>query len=298
MKNNTIDKYFREKTELLKGLPEGINWNVKKGWHNYQKLYSPIKRNLSLSIIIGSAAAAVIIAVLIVVLNLDPNGKYITVNNSSSGIKEVALPDGNKVWLSRNSTIEYPENTTTDDYSVTISGEAYFEIKNKTIYRYMISAHNALIVPENYSSFNIHAPAGEDCVNITVASGALKISEESIPRGIALLVTQGNYCSVHKSRKLVYVAANTNNNYLAWKTGKLFFEQQPLASVTDILASYFGVEIELESKSLAYCLYSGSFDNRNIETILNRMQNDLDLEFTTANNKILISGKGCLKPKT
>ena len=112
------------------------------------------------------------------------------------------------------------------------------------------------LLPKKPCNLNIRARIEEENVNITVGTGAIKIVEESNQKGLALLVTEGNYCSVHKSQDLVYTSVNRNCNYLAWKTGKFTFNNMPIATVTDILAEYYHTEIEFEDKTLAYCLFS------------------------------------------
>jgi len=109
-----------------------------------------------------------------------------------------------------------------------------------------------------------------------------------------LLVAQGNYCSVHRSRKLAYASTNKNDNYLAWKTGKLIFNNQPIATVMDILDKYYDTRIELENDAIAYCLFSGSFEQKPIEVILNKIRSDLNLKILTTESKIILSGRGCL----
>lgn len=42
--------------------------------------------------------------------------------------KELILPDGSKVWLNGNTTLEYPESFTDDVRMLYLNGEAYFEV--------------------------------------------------------------------------------------------------------------------------------------------------------------------------
>ena len=204
------------------------------------------------------------------------------------------MPDGNSVWLNRNSSIEYPVKINKEHLEIVINGEAYIELAYLKSKKYTIKAQNARIVAEAPASFNIKARADEENIDITIASGAVTIAEESHRQGLALLVTQGNYCSVHKSRKLVYTAQNIDENYLAWKTGKLIFNNQPIETVSEILALYYDTKIEFEDASLAYCLFSGTFEQKPIDIILNQIQADLNFTIINAGSKITFSGKGCL----
>lgn len=295
METNMLDKIFREKLENITDLPPGISWDSQKGWGEYEKDYLSKKTPVRKLIFYLSAAVAALFIGIIYILHFQSYGTIMNqVINETDKIMEFVLPDGNKVWLNRNSSLKYPTRIDKNHYEFSITGEAYFEILNLQIPKYEITAHNAVILAEHSSEFNIRAKTHEAFVSITVKSGALKIKEISYKEGLALLVTEGNYCSVHKSQNLVYASSNRNENYLSWKTGNLTFNSLPIATVTDILAEYYNAKIELENKSLAYCLFTGTFSDQSIDTVLHKMQTDLRLVVRNVGDKILISGKGCL----
>jgi ferric-dicitrate binding protein FerR (iron transport regulator) len=239
------------------------------------------------------AAALILIALSLIYIQKAANER-VTFSNLTAGVKELTLPDGNAVWLNKNSSVAYPSKINKEPYEISINGEAYIELTYLNGKKYTIKAQNARIFAEAPASFNIKAWTDQENIDITVASGALTIADESYRQGLALLVTQGNYCSVHKSRKLVYTAQNIDENYLAWKTGKLIFHNQPIATVSDILALYYDTKIELEDASLAYCLFSGTFEQKPIDIILNQIQADLNFTIINTGSKITFSGKGCL----
>jgi len=295
MEKDVLDRTFRKHLENISGLPPDVRWNSEKGWNDYadQYLFKKIFRR-RLLVFISSAAAAVFLVLVSIGIFRNMKSETKSVTNNTDRAIEVILPDGNRVWLNLSSTIEFPVKSDHNQGDILVDGEAYFEIRNFPKQLYRIKARNAVIVAENSGSFNIRARMHEENVNITVASGSIKIMEESYQSGLALLVTEGNYCSVHKSQNLVYASANRNENYLAWKTGKLTFRDVPMATVTDILAEYYRKKIEIEDKSLAYCLFTGTFKGQSIDMVLNQMQMDLNVEIKNTGDKILISGKGCL----
>ncbi len=215
------------------------------------------------------------------------------VSNNTPGTKEITLPDGNIIWLNKNSSAEYPLKID-DKNEFSVTGEAYIEITNLTNSKYIIYANNAVVVAESQCNINIRARMEEENVNITVGSGAIRVMEKNNLEGLSLLVTEGNYCSIHRSQNLVYSTSNRNNNYLAWKTGKLSFDSMPMATVTEILADYYSTKIELEDKTMAYCRFSGTFDKQPIETVLDKIQSELNFVVRNTGAGITISGEGCL----
>lgn len=292
MKTTKIDQLFKTETDQMIELPKGIQWNKNDGWNNYQKRYGNSKPN-NKKLFISSAAAIIIIVIgTTVLLNRTP--KLISTRNETTSAKLIKLPDGNSAWLNKNSSIEYPSKINEKNNSINIIGEVYFEITTLENTPINIHAENAILKIETLTSFNIRANSTEENVDITVSSGALKVHEASYQEGLSLLVTEGNYCSVHKSQKLVYSATISNNNYLAWKTGRLTFDNQPMATVKDILAEYYGTDIELANNQLAYCLFSGTFDQQPVQKVLDQIESELNLEIQNNGKSILISGKGCL----
>jgi ferric-dicitrate binding protein FerR (iron transport regulator) len=295
MKDNNIDRQFREKVDQMSGLPENISWNKDTGWIQYLEQFDKGKPKIR-KIVFNLLAAAAVLAIIVftVFQNNYSNNNSVRQQNQTSEVRQINLPDRNNVWLNSGSFIEYRPAVNSGNFDIEVSGEIYLEINNLKNERYTLKAYNAIVVAENPSSLNIKANPDKENIDISVRTGAVKVFEEGSQKGMALLVTQGNYCSVHKSQKLIYVSAITNDNYLAWKTGKLIFEDQSVATIVDILSEYYNRTIEISSESVAYCTFSGSFENPAIEKILNKIHKDLNLKITYTGSKITISGTGCL----
>jgi len=293
MKNYNVDKIFREKLDRLTGLPEDISWNEDKGWNLYEEQFHKVKP-MRVNIVIGIISVAAFLAIIFYTLILN-NSKNQTVfeKNITAEVREVYLPDGNKIWLNSNSSIEYPSKTHLRNFEISVKGEVFIEISNLKYERYTLKAFNAVAIVENASSLDVKTNPVYENIDIHVKTGAIKVYEAGSANGLALLVTQGNYCSVHRSQKLIYISSNSNDNYLAWKTGRLIFDDQPLATVIDILSEYYNTTIEISDKSLGFCMFSGSFEKPTLSDVLNKIHKDLNLEIKYAGPKITLSGIGC-----
>lgn len=293
MDNNTIDRLFRDKIGEINDLPDNISWNKITGWKEYERKYSEgitIKR---VFLYLSSAAAVVLLTLSLLLIQHGKKHHVIAVHNNTPGVQEIVLPDKNSIWLNKGSIIEYPSKMDKNtEFNVT--GEVYFEVNSLSNSRYIINASNAAIEVDKPCRVNIKARQDDESVNVTVTSGVVRIIEKNSQEGLTLLVPEGNYCSIHKSQNLVYSSMIRNNNYLVWKTGKLSFDSSPMATVIDILADYYNTRIELEDKMLAYCRFSGTFENQPLEAILNQIQSELNFVIRNTGTEIIISGKGCL----
>lgn len=294
MENNYIDKLFRESVDKINGLSENVKWNNDTGWKQYQEQFYPKRtkvRRFAISMV--SIAAIVVVVIFAMKKYQSTEIKNVVMQNKTSEVRQMNLPDGNKIWLNVNSSIEYPVKMNSKNFEINVIGEVYIEIDKKKSERYILKANNAVVVIEKTSSVNIKAYPDKENIEIDVKTGAVKVFEDGSPKGLALLVTEGNYCSVHKSQKLIYASTIINDNYLAWKTGRLIFDDQPIATVIDILSEYYDTTIEISDKSLAFCLFSGSFEKPTLSNILTKIQRDLNLEIKYTGTKITISGIGC-----
>lgn len=289
---NNIDKLFREKIDDTEKLPENIIWSSDKGWSDYEGMIKAKKTIMHKRIFYLSSIAAATLLFFIYVFQ-SAGERQVTVENNSDKAKEVMLPDGNSVWLNKNSTLKYTKSIKRE-FKICIVGEAYFEIVKYPFKSFSVNAFNANILVEIPSAFNIKANNSTGHIDITVKKGSVKVSGSSLQEGLAILVTENNYCSVHKSQKLVYVTNNLNNNFLSWKTGELIFDSMPMANVTDVIAEFYGKKIVIEDVSLAYCRFSGSFENQSFDNILKKMQTDLNINIIHTDSSIILSGKGCL----
>jgi ferric-dicitrate binding protein FerR (iron transport regulator) len=294
MNENKMDRIFRDRLESITGLPREVSWNSETGWQDFEKQYLSKKIFVKKIAWYLVPAAALLLIIFSIFLFPDASPERITVSNVDKAIREVPLPDGNRIWLGRNSTLDYPSEINAKNNEIMVTGEVYIEFDRINCPVYRIRSFNAVIMVENKSYFNIRALTRAEHVDITVAEGAIKVQDASYDKGLTLLVPKGNYCSVHKSQNLVFSSRNTNENYLSWKTGRLTFNNTPVATVTEILSQYYHTDIELEDKSLALCRFSGIFKDQPMDNVLQKMEADLKILVRQAGDTVKISGNGCL----
>lgn len=288
---NNIDDLFKNKINQLNELPENIQWNKEKGLEDFKEQFDDkTNKTRKLFIYILSSAASLLIIFLVLHFGRINTHKPVFVFNQGSGVKKISLGKST-AWLNTNSSIQYFKNPTDDVYEINVKGEVYIETDKK--HKYIVKAYNTIIDIENNAKLNVRAYPNDASVDITVAGGAVKVGEETYPEGLAILVTEGNYCSVHKELKVVFSSVNKNLNYLSWKTGKIIFENTYLETVADVLEQYYHKQIILENDSIAYCYFSGTFDKQPIDNILNKMQSNLGININKTGNKIILSGKSC-----
>lgn len=301
-----LDKYLEGKSSSAeeamlrtwfaehKEVPEAFDWARQLFGYLQEKKNKPVRKTflqrkylLPVSI---AAGMAILISIVILTRHTEISEIY---RNDTPGILELAIDDQCRVWLNRETEITCSKRKHRDSRKLSITGEAYFEIDPASQSRYTILAANAKVRVDAKAAFNIKTGDDSHSTEIAVSKGSLRVGEATNKNGLVLLVGQDYYCSVHPSNKLVYSSAIKNNNYLAWKTGELSFNNEPLKTVTDALAEYYHVEITIGSRELALCSYSGSFRNQSLEAALKKIQSEKGLQITHTGKVFSLSGGDC-----
>jgi len=245
--NQSIQKYLKEMDDIGRSR----NVDVDKAWNKlYNRLEGDklIRKNSTLFNPVFRIAASVIL-----IIGLTFTGLYIgtnsfeknNINTITAGIEqknlEVTLPDGSKVVLNRNSKIEYPDKFNRKTRSVKLQGEAFFDIEPNTSRPFIVDAGTANITVLG-TSFNVNT--GNNGVEVFVTSGKVMLSSNTGNQSITL--EKGDVGSIldNKATKM----ANTDPNYLSWKTEILRFEGDYLGKVLNDLKRVHNINIEVQSE--------------------------------------------------
>ncbi len=219
--------------------------------------------------------------------------QWIEAATASKEIKEVALPDGSKVWLNGASTLRYGRKfQSAARREVWLEGEAYFEVDHNPQRPFTIHIQGA-ITQVLGTSFNVRGYPTESTIEVGVLSGKVAFSaqESKLPEKITL--QPGNGVVFDKENTSIRKTEKNDANLLAWKTHRLVFEDAPLQEVIAALEKYFGINIKLANTGLAYCRFKGTFKEAKLEEILTVMQVSMNISTLQKGNQYIISGKGC-----
>ncbi|MDN5216157.1 FecR domain-containing protein [Fulvivirgaceae bacterium BMA12] len=202
---------------------------------------------------------------------------------------EISLPDGTRVWLNRNSKLTYPEAFTGSDREVQLEGEAFFEVIRNEAQPFVITASDVAVRVLG-TSFNVKSEIG--LAEVVVATGQVALYELENEKQQVILNPSDKGIFIEKSGKLIK-KQNTDPNFLAWKTGKLVFENMALGDVVNTISTVYDKQIELGNTDLSTCRINTAFDSQPLEEILEEISLLLDVTYNAYPNKIVINGKGC-----
>lgn len=160
------------------------------------------------------------------------------------------LPDGSKVWLNAESSLEYPVAFTGGTREVKLEGEAYFEIAHDMQHPFFVKipatavrGGEDLMIRVLGTSFNAMAYGNEPKIQTTLLEGAVSLSRgKSVTRvqpGEAATIgrTPGEGFSVQKADV---------DRVMSWKNGMFSYNQASLSEIMRDIARWYDVDVRYE----------------------------------------------------
>jgi ferric-dicitrate binding protein FerR (iron transport regulator) len=170
---------------------------------------------------------------------------YNVLRTPRGGQFKVILPDGTAVWLNAASSIRYPVAFTAKERTVSITGEAYFEIAPDAAKPFSVSV-NDMKVTVLGTHFNINAYTDEHTINTTLLEGAVLVQTGSGSRRLA----PGQQARVKPgSNEIEYLKQTNVNSAIAWKNGYFSFNDEDIPTVMRQLARWYNIEVTYTDKS-------------------------------------------------
>ncbi|MBB5438938.1 hypothetical protein HDC92_002622 [Pedobacter sp. AK017] len=206
-----------------------------------------------------------------------------TLYTPRGGQYKLTMADGTKVWLNASSSIKFPVQFDKNNRTVTLSGEAYFEVKKKPHQPFLVQLPDGNTVEVLGTHFNIKAYPHE-ISKTSLMEG--KITFRHKERTYLLQPGEEIYAdSTHSPAQVL--KKFDENQILAWKNGFFHFNNTPVDQVLQEFSRWYNVNIEYRGK-----LTSKHFDgviSRNINSDeLIKMLSYSGLKLTTQKNKIIV----------
>lgn len=205
--------------------------------------------------------------------------------------KPVTLPDGTTVYLNRNTSLTYNKDFNGKDRTVTLIGEAFFDVAKDASKPFIIKTATAEIKVVG-TSFNVMAYSESDSVLVSVQSGIVEMYPKS-DKDSKIRLAVGNEGTFVKSAKKLKTNKTFDSNILAWRTNQLKFRDANMEYVSKALSHAFGKEFQFESGNFKNCRLTANFNNQSLDVILKVIQETFGVKCSNQGDVYILSGPGC-----
>lgn len=219
---------------------------------------------------------------------------YNTITTPAGKLFQILLPDGSKVWLNAVSRLSYPVAFTGKNRSVTLSGEAYFEIAPDRQKPFYVQTAEATVHVLG-TSFNVMAYTNEPQMRTTLLSGKIRLTPASQSAGNAGAAGANNAPAITLAPGQQATRTATGfeihdtdaEEAIAWKNGYFQFDRARLPDIMRQLARWYDVEVIYEGQAPGE-LFSGQIERTaSIEQVLKVLALK-QVHFTMEGRKIIV----------
>ncbi len=199
-------------------------------------------------------------------------------------IRLLCLPDGTRVWLNQNTEIEYPKEFSGKQRTVTLKGEAFFEVQRDPSHPFVITS-GSIKTTVLGTSFNVKAYNSSE-PEVNVRTGKVKVESEEN----AVFLVRGDK-AVYKAETSILNKQKTTVLEPEWKKVLIYVDDLTLAEVIAKLKADHNFEVNYLDENLKNLKMEGTLDTRQgfYET-LQTIAFALEIKIrTTGNNTYQIS---------
>ena len=205
------------------------------------------------------------------------------------------LPDSSLVTLNANSSLEFSQNWQQHTLrEVWLDGEAFFQVTK-------ISQLPAAELPDRFvvhtpqadvevlgTSFNVEDRRGT--TTVVLNSGEVKL-KSLLNQDSEVVMQPGDYVAMSEStdhlvRKIVDPA-----QFSSWTEHKLIMDNTSLRSIAQTIEDYYGLQVRLETTSIAEKALTGSIPTEDLNSFLTILSASADVQIVRQENILILRNK-------
>lgn len=267
----------------------------------------PKVRRLNTKHLIGYAAGIVLLISAGTLAYIKYNANRYEYYTSKNIHKTVMLPDGSMVILNENSHLTLNKNFDAAHRDVTITGEAFFDIKQDALHPFEVHTSEYKIRVLG-TSFNVRSYPQNKGTETALITGKVEIIPNTAGNAKERIVLQPNQkfileqgtpaaaipglAAVPAKRSIAKVQIDPITNYIketSWARRKIEITDQTFEQIAEQLESWYGINIIFTSETVKKYRYTASFNDETIFKVLQYLQQSYPFTYKIEQGSIVIS---------
>lgn len=210
----------------------------------------------------------------------------VVIRSGDYGKSLVTLPDGTIVHLNAKSSLTYSQDFGRNDRKVALSGEGFFEVKKDTEKKFTVGT-GYMDIAVLGTKFNVYAYETKDIVEMSLVEGSVDVTT-SRPPYQSIRVKPNEKVVYNKRTGNLLHERTTNKMETAWINKELVFRSERLEDVFRCLSRKFAVTFSVDDEALLNDVYTGTFDDENVESIMRVLKYHYNFKYTNEDGVISI----------
>lgn len=195
------------------------------------------------------------------------------------------LSDGTVIRLNEKSKLTVPVKLKAGTRTVTLEGEAYFEVARDPARPFVVYA-NGSAVEVLGTKFNVKADSPAGNVQVAVVEGKVSLKKKGANDSASALLTRGNFGMLRLSDNRITIEKTRAANYLSWMSNRLVYSGETLGQVSRQLERLYEVEITFAAEELTKLKLTADFEKNDLETTVATIANTFDIRYRITDQKV------------
>lgn len=202
----------------------------------------------------------------------------------------VELSDGSKVWMNEETIFEYSDFSKGNNREVKLTGEAYFEVARNMEKPFVLKT-KAMDIEVLGTQFNVKAYDKDVLTVATLVEGSIKVrNDDFFTENKEFILTPGQQLRFNKETKELLLNDVDCGLYIAWKEGKISFEQESFKEILFFMEQNFQITICIEDQTLTERKITGRFElDETPEKMLEILRQSLKFTYYMKNDTLFIN---------
>lgn len=203
---------------------------------------------------------------------------------------EVTLVDGTRVWLGVDSRLRTMGAYGVADRQVELVGQAYFAVSHDERRPFRVYAGET-VSEDLGTEFDVRSYPEDSAVVVLVASGLVSMRRPATASRAASAVKlgSGQMGRLDREGRMTVTTGVDTAMALAWRDGRLAFDQRPLSQVLRDLGRWYDLTVVLEDSSLSGVPVTITLDRHPADEALEIVSRVVGLHYTREGRVVRLS---------
>lgn len=203
------------------------------------------------------------------------------------GEYKIILPDGTHVFMNSGSELIFPDRFPENERSVTLNGEAYFDVVPDESKPFIVKA-NDLHINVLGTSFNVNSYSSMKTQAVTLESGLVKV----ICKNEEYRLDPGQQMRFNSITQRTEIKEVNTELYTSWKDGYYFFRELTLEEIMSSLSHWYGITVIFEDDWSRTREFSGRMKRYDdVEVLLDHFVKTQEITYRKEYNIVYIKRK-------
>lgn len=255
---------------------QALQAKIKQGENNVIA-FAPKKKYLSIKF-----AAAAVLLLMLAVISYNTFSPQPTTWTASNEPLNITLPDNSIVVLNRNATLALQKNFNKENRTITLEGEAFFDITPNKSKPFKINANDVEVTVLG-TSFNVKTTAAQ--TEVLVETGLVQVRKNKE----AIQLKPEEKATFVKGKKAPILALIDNDLHQYYRTKLFNCNNTPLIEFTNILSEVYNTPITIHNHRLMQLPLTAKFRvTDSLESILEKVATTLNAQVEKSGNTYIL----------